>query len=56
MANSGGSVPVSLPVLDGKNYEKWSIQMKVVFGYQEVLDVVKNGVQELGEDATEGSI
>lgn len=27
--------------------------MKVVFGYQEVLDVVQNGVQELGENPTD---
>lgn len=53
MANSGGNVPVSLPLLDGKNYERWSIQMKVAFGYQDVLDVVQNGVQELGENPTD---
>lgn len=52
-ANSGGKVPVSLPLLDGKNYERWSIQMKVVFGYQDVLDVVQNGVQELGGNPTD---
>ncbi|XP_058784690.1 uncharacterized protein LOC131659529 [Vicia villosa] len=42
----------NLPILDSKNYDKWSKQMKVLFGYQEVLDIVNNGVTPLGAEPT----
>ncbi|OIW20142.1 hypothetical protein TanjilG_02122 [Lupinus angustifolius] len=44
---------MSLPVLDGKNYERWHIQMKALFGYQEVLEVVQHGYQIIDEEGTE---
>lgn len=53
MAGSNGNYPANLPVLDGKNYEKWCIQMKMLFGYQEVHDIVKSRYQELGENPTD---
>ncbi|XP_058733984.1 uncharacterized protein LOC131605670 [Vicia villosa] len=37
-------VPTNLPTLDGKNYSKCSKQMKVLCGYQDILEVIKNGV------------
>ncbi|XP_019439046.1 PREDICTED: uncharacterized protein LOC109344747 [Lupinus angustifolius] len=49
--NSGFTM--SLPVLVGKNYDRWQVQMKVLFGYQEVLEVVQNGVQLVEDDAPE---
>ncbi|XP_019425092.1 PREDICTED: uncharacterized protein LOC109333970 [Lupinus angustifolius] len=52
MASNSGFT-MTLPTLDGKNYERWHIQMKVLFGYQEVLEIVQNGYQSVGEDATE---
>ncbi|XP_019414295.1 PREDICTED: uncharacterized protein LOC109326065 [Lupinus angustifolius] len=52
MANNNGFT-MTLPTLVGKNYERWSVQMKVLFGYQEVLDIVQNRYQPLGEDDTE---
>ncbi|XP_045802838.1 uncharacterized protein LOC123896506 [Trifolium pratense] len=50
---NNGQFPVNLPVLDGKNYDSWSKQMKVLFNYQDVMDQVTNGVDPLTEGATE---
>ncbi|XP_019465355.1 PREDICTED: uncharacterized protein LOC109363549 [Lupinus angustifolius] len=44
---------MNLPILDGKNFDHWSIQMKAIFGFQDCLDVVQQGVQELDENSTE---
>ncbi|XP_019429222.1 PREDICTED: uncharacterized protein LOC109336861 [Lupinus angustifolius] len=52
MASNSGFT-MTLPTLDSKNYERWHIQMKVLFGYQEVLEIVQNRYQSIGEDATE---
>ncbi|XP_019442346.1 PREDICTED: uncharacterized protein LOC109347068 [Lupinus angustifolius] len=49
--NSGFTM--TLPTLDNKNYDRWHIQMKVMFGYQEVLDIIQDGYQSVDEDATE---
>src|SRR3954469_3632507 len=45
-------IPSNLSILDSKNYDKWSKQMKVLFGYQEVPNIVNNGVTPLGDEAT----
>ncbi|XP_019465092.1 PREDICTED: uncharacterized protein LOC109363293 [Lupinus angustifolius] len=50
MANSNGFA-MNLPILDGKNYEHWSIQMKAIFGFQECLDVVKGGMPIADENS-----
>ncbi|XP_019465436.1 PREDICTED: uncharacterized protein LOC109363637 [Lupinus angustifolius] len=42
---------MNLPILDGKNYEHWSIQMKAIFGFQECLDVVKGGMPIADENS-----
>ncbi|XP_019447220.1 PREDICTED: uncharacterized protein LOC109350438 [Lupinus angustifolius] len=52
MANSNGFA-MNLPILDGKNYEHWSIQMKAIFGFQECLDVVKGGMPIVDENSVE---
>ncbi|XP_050914577.1 uncharacterized protein LOC127129435 [Lathyrus oleraceus] len=46
-------IPTNLLILDSKNYDKWAKQMKVLFGYQEVLEIVVNGVTQLGAEATD---
>ncbi|XP_073227077.1 uncharacterized protein [Cicer arietinum] len=51
MAN--GNFPRNLPILDGKNCDKWCKQMKVVFEYQDVWDLVKLGVDSLVENPSE---
>lgn len=50
--NNNGNFPANFPVLDGKNYHRWVVQMKVIFRYQDVIDVVKDGVRVLDKDAT----
>ncbi|KAK2403406.1 putative mitochondrial protein [Trifolium repens] len=47
--NFGGK----LPILDSNNWDRWHKQMKVIFGFQEVEEVVANGVTPLAENATE---
>lgn len=48
-----GNFPVNLPTLDGKNWKRWYIQMKVFFGALEVFEIVQEGYEELGENPTE---
>ncbi|XP_019465404.1 PREDICTED: uncharacterized protein LOC109363608 [Lupinus angustifolius] len=52
MATSNGFA-MNLPILDGKNYDHWSIQMKAIFGFQECLDVVKAGMPMVDENSVE---
>ncbi|GAV76786.1 UBN2 domain-containing protein [Cephalotus follicularis] len=51
-----GSVQLLIPVLDGKNYNRWCAQMRVLYDYHELLGVVENGVTDLAENATEAQI
>ncbi|XP_019433850.1 PREDICTED: uncharacterized protein LOC109340583 [Lupinus angustifolius] len=54
MAGNGSNIPsMSLPILTEKNWIRWSIQMKVLFKFQEVSDAVENGVLVPGPEATE---
>ena len=41
-----GHIPGNLPVLNGKNWSKWNVQMKALFGFQDVYEVVQNGIKE----------
>jgi len=43
----------TLLVHDGKNYDKGNKQMKVLFGFQDVLEIIDSGFEELLTDATE---
>jgi len=38
------STQLSVSILDGKNYNRWCVQMKVLFDYHELWDVVESGV------------
>jgi hypothetical protein len=52
--NSNGNIAVHLPVLDGKkNWDRWVKQMKVIFGFQDVLEIVSNGFEPLPENPTD---
>ena len=42
---------ISIPVLDGKNYNRWCVQMRVLFDYHELLNVVEEGVADLPNSA-----
>ena len=48
MASTSGSNMSSLqtPIFTGKNYEYWSLTMKVLFRGQDVWDIVQNGYAE----------
>lgn len=43
----------NLPILNGKNYENWCKQVGVVFSYQDLWDLVKNGLTPIGENTTD---
>lgn len=53
MASSNGYFPANLPTLDGKNYDNWCRQLKVILGFQDVWELVTNVVEKIGDDATE---
>jgi hypothetical protein len=39
-----GAFPGNLPILNDKNYDSWCKQMKVVFRFQDVWELVQGGV------------
>ncbi|GAV68389.1 hypothetical protein CFOL_v3_11892 [Cephalotus follicularis] len=51
-----GSVQLSIPIFDGKNYNRWCAHMRVLYDYHELLAVVENGVTDLAENATKAQI
>ena len=53
MNYANGNFLTSLPVLKGDNYENWCKQMKVIFYYQGLWDLVKEGLEPLVEKATD---
>ncbi|GAU32405.1 hypothetical protein TSUD_220940 [Trifolium subterraneum] len=44
-----GAFPGNLPILNGKNYDTWCKQMKVVFGFQDVWDLVQDNFERVGD-------
>ncbi|GAU24898.1 hypothetical protein TSUD_116230 [Trifolium subterraneum] len=62
-ASTSSSVPMgtygngaflgNLPILNGKNYDSWCKQMKVVFGFQDVWDLVSSGVEPITESSSD---
>jgi hypothetical protein len=54
MANSNNDqFPAYLPVFKCQNYDRWCAQMKAIFKFQDVLEIVNDSVQDLGAAATE---
>ena len=43
----------NLPILDGTNWGEWQIQMQVVFGFQDVLEVVECEIAELEKQSSD---
>lgn len=43
----------NLPILDGKNWDRQHTQMKVLFGFQDVLELVTIEFNKLGENPTD---
>ncbi|GAB2278278.1 hypothetical protein Dimus_039278 [Dionaea muscipula] len=46
-----GTTNISIPILDSKNYNRWCVQMRVLFDYHELLGVIEEGVAELSNTA-----
>ena len=53
MANPNGHFLVTFPILDGRNYDPWSMKMKVILGSQDVWDLVVNGLDPLLANPTD---
>ncbi|GAU21786.1 hypothetical protein TSUD_329110 [Trifolium subterraneum] len=53
MTGSSSSFPANLPILDGKNWDQWCVKMKVIFGFQEVQELITNGLPALKANANE---
>ncbi|XP_050915508.1 uncharacterized protein LOC127130568 [Lathyrus oleraceus] len=54
-SKTSDQIHAKLPIFDDSNYERWTVQMKVVFRYQGVLDVIRSGVTPLDETPTEAA-
>ncbi|XP_073219922.1 uncharacterized protein [Cicer arietinum] len=50
---NGGGFPLNLPILDGKNWERWSASMRSLLGAQEVFEIVQDGYEQLAANPTE---
>ncbi|XP_027936118.1 uncharacterized protein LOC114191132 [Vigna unguiculata] len=52
---SGGLIPGSLPIFDGKGYDDWCVKMEAILGFQEIDEIVKVGFKEPPKNADEGA-
>lgn len=52
MANIGG-IQGPLPMFDGKQFDDWRIKMRAVFGFQDVQEVIDEGLPVLSEKASQ---
>lgn len=52
-SHSNKKFPANLSTLNGKNYENWCKEMKVVFCFQDLWDLVKNGVTPIRENVAD---
>jgi len=50
--NGSSSFNTHFPILEARNRERWSAVMKYLFGAQELLEIVQNGLNELAVNAT----
>ncbi|XP_019430780.1 PREDICTED: uncharacterized protein LOC109338097 [Lupinus angustifolius] len=49
MGQTGTSFPANLPILDGKNWNRWRIQMATIMGFQQVSEIVEDGLPEMAD-------
>jgi hypothetical protein len=42
-----GEFTIHLPIFDIKNYDQWVAKMKVIFNFQDVLEIVNDGIAAL---------
>ncbi|XP_073221560.1 uncharacterized protein [Cicer arietinum] len=50
---NGEGFPSNLPILDGKNWERWSASKRSLLGAQEVFEIVQDDYEQLGANPTE---
>ena len=50
--NGSSSFNTHLPILEVRNWERWSAVMKKLSGAQDLLEIVQNGVGDLAANAT----
>ncbi|XP_019451825.1 PREDICTED: uncharacterized protein LOC109353923 [Lupinus angustifolius] len=53
MSHQSNSFPTKLPILDGKNWSRWNIQMKAIMRFQEIEEIVQEGYTKIDEVSTE---
>jgi len=53
MATHNDNIHVHLPVFEGKNFDQWSVKIKLIFRFQDVLEIVNEGVTALAANATD---
>ena len=53
METHNSNIPAHLPDFEGKNFDQWSVKMKVIFRFQDVLEIVNEGVTALAANATD---
>ncbi|XP_027187075.1 uncharacterized protein [Cicer arietinum] len=46
---NGGGFSSNLPIMDGKNWERWYASMRSLLGAQEVFEIVQDGYEQLDE-------
>jgi len=51
--NGSSSFNTHLPILEVRNWERWSAVMKNLFGVHDLLEIVQNAVDDLAANATE---
>jgi len=51
--NGSSSFNTHLRILEARNWERWSAVMKNLFGAQDLLEIVQNGVGDLATNAAE---
>ena len=44
MAGMGSLIQGGLPVFDGNMFDQWKIKMLAVFGFQDVAEIIQEGV------------
>jgi len=52
METHNDNIPAHLLIFEGKNFDQWSIKMKVIFRFRDVLEIVNEGVTGLAANAT----
>ncbi|XP_019429847.1 PREDICTED: uncharacterized protein LOC109337347, partial [Lupinus angustifolius] len=52
MGLSGTNFRANLPILDGKNWKRWKVQMKAIMGYQDVDNILEQGYPTIDERTT----